>query len=162
MVKIWDFAPDGSYECKKTLRGHDHNVSSVVFLPSGDKVVSCSRDQTVKIWEVETGYCIKTFSEHSEWVRSVATNLDGSLLASCGNDQTIHVWESSSGKVKCSLREHEHVVECVRFSNALADETIDQSLKEKNRSNYLLSGSRDRTVRLWSIVTGTLLKTFVS
>jgi WD40 repeat protein len=26
-VKIWDF--DSTYECLKTLKGHDHNVSSV-------------------------------------------------------------------------------------------------------------------------------------
>ena len=35
-VKLWDF---NSYECLKTLHGHDHNVSSVAFLPTGDYVV---------------------------------------------------------------------------------------------------------------------------
>jgi platelet-activating factor acetylhydrolase IB subunit alpha len=34
-IRIWDFQ---TYECKKTLHGHDHNVSSVLFLPSGDQV----------------------------------------------------------------------------------------------------------------------------
>ena len=34
--------------------GHDHNVSSVTFTPSGDHLVSCSRDKTIKIWEVST------------------------------------------------------------------------------------------------------------
>lgn len=68
-IKLWDF--NGSdYECLKTLTGncfahankidndilgHDHNVSSVAFLPSGDKIVSCSRDKTIKIWEIQTG-----------------------------------------------------------------------------------------------------------
>ena len=36
-VKLWDF---NTYECLKTLHGHDHNVSSVAFLPTGDYVVS--------------------------------------------------------------------------------------------------------------------------
>lgn len=35
--------------------GHDHNVSSVTFLPSGDYLVSSSRDKTIKMWEVATG-----------------------------------------------------------------------------------------------------------
>jgi platelet-activating factor acetylhydrolase IB subunit alpha len=35
--------------------GHDHNVSSVCFMPSGDFIVSSSRDKTIKIWEVATG-----------------------------------------------------------------------------------------------------------
>jgi hypothetical protein len=34
-VKLWAFT---TFECVKTLRGHDHNVSAVCFLPSGDQV----------------------------------------------------------------------------------------------------------------------------
>ena len=52
-VKLWDFS---TFDCIKTLQGHDHNVSSVTFLPSGDFLVSSSRDKTIKIWEVATGY----------------------------------------------------------------------------------------------------------
>jgi platelet-activating factor acetylhydrolase IB subunit alpha len=36
------------------ILGHDHNVSSVTFTPSGDHIISCSRDKTIKIWEVST------------------------------------------------------------------------------------------------------------
>ena len=37
------------------VTGHDHNVSSVTFMPSGDSIVSASRDKTIKMWEVSTG-----------------------------------------------------------------------------------------------------------
>ena len=37
------------------VSGHDHNVSSVQFMPSGDFIVSASRDKTMKMWEVATG-----------------------------------------------------------------------------------------------------------
>ena len=40
-------------------QGHDHNVSSVTFLPSGDYLVSSSRDKTIKMWEVATGLVLK-------------------------------------------------------------------------------------------------------
>lgn len=36
--------------------GHDHNVSSVAIMPNGDHIVSASRDKTMKMWEVATGY----------------------------------------------------------------------------------------------------------
>lgn len=36
--------------------GHDHNVSSVAIMPNGDHIVSASRDKTIKMWEVATGY----------------------------------------------------------------------------------------------------------
>ena len=67
-IKLWDMS--GSvYENIKTLRGHDHNVSSVAFLPSGDFIVSSSRDKSIKLWEVLTGYCIRTFTGHRDWIR---------------------------------------------------------------------------------------------
>lgn len=36
--------------------GHDHNVSSVAIMPNGDHIISASRDKTMKMWEVATGY----------------------------------------------------------------------------------------------------------
>lgn len=38
------------------LAGHDHNVSSVAIMPNGDHIISASRDKTIKMWEVATGY----------------------------------------------------------------------------------------------------------
>ena len=52
-IKLWDFQQ--TFECIKTMHGHDHNVSSVAFAPSGDVVVSGSRDKTIKMWDVATG-----------------------------------------------------------------------------------------------------------
>lgn len=53
-IKLWDFTQ--TFECFKTMLGHDHNVSSVAFVPAGDFVLSASRDKTIKMWEVATGY----------------------------------------------------------------------------------------------------------
>lgn len=52
-IKLWDFTQ--TYECFKTMLGHDHNVSSVSFVPAGDFVLTASRDKTIKMWEVATG-----------------------------------------------------------------------------------------------------------
>lgn len=38
------------------MHGHDHNVSGVTFVPNGDFIISSSRDKTIKMWEVATGY----------------------------------------------------------------------------------------------------------
>lgn len=97
-IKLWDFQQ--TYECIKTMHGHDHNVSSVAFAPSGDLVFSGSRDKTIKAWDVTTGYCVKTYSGHREWVRMVRISTDGSLLASCSNDQTVRVWHTDSKDCK--------------------------------------------------------------
>ncbi|XP_033119059.1 lissencephaly-1 homolog [Anneissia japonica] len=162
-VRIWDF---GSYECTKTLQGHDHNVSSVVFAPNGDFVFSCSRDKTIKMWEVASGYCVKTFTGHREWVRMIKIYHDGSLIASCSNDQTVRVWAVSSKECKAELREHDHVVECIAWAPECAhpviNEAIGAEIKKGGRSGpYLISGSRDKTIKMWDVSAGICIMTLV-
>lgn len=175
-AKLWDFQ---TYECTKTLQGHEHNVSGVTFIPpTGDYLATCSRDQTIKIWEAATGYCKKTLSGHDDWVRCIAANPDGRFLASGSNDQSVRVWEVESGKCIAELREHTHVVETVSFAPEAARLAIVESLGsagvlgtgggdgavaegEVPSQVYLVSGSRDKTVKLWEALTQQCILSFV-
>ncbi|KAJ7387324.1 Positively regulates the of the minus-end directed microtubule motor protein dynein [Desmophyllum pertusum] len=163
-IKLWDFH---EFECVKTLTGHDHNVSSVTFLPSGDYLVSSSRDKTIKMWELATGFCVKTFQGHREWVRRVRVSNDGSLIASCSNDQTIRVWVVSTKECKCDLRDHEHVVEDVAWAPESANPYIAEAagIESAKRGGspgpYLVSASRDKSIRMWDAGTGMCLMTLV-
>lgn len=146
-IRLWDIQE--TYSCIKTLQGHDHNVSSVTFTPTGDHVVSSSRDRSIKIWEVATGYCIRTLLGHRDWVRQIRIFHDGSLMASCSNDQSILVWQiptsalSSNNNLECKhfeLRGHEHVVECI----AWAPDSSSQSIMEAagiQSSNKMTNGN---------------------
>ncbi|XP_052075618.1 lissencephaly-1 homolog [Mytilus californianus] len=166
-IKIWDFTTD--YECVKTLYGHDHNISSLTFMPSGDFIVSCSRDKTIKMWEISSGYCVKTFTGHREWVRMVRVYHDGSLLASCSNDQTVRVWVTATKECKAELREHEHVVECIAWAPETAHHDINEAVNtdsKKGKGNmrsgpFLISGSRDKTIKMWDISVGLCLFTLI-
>lgn len=205
-IKLWDFSTDGDYECLKTLRGHDHNVCGVVFAPptaGEDLLYSCSRDNTIKVWEIATGYCVNTLNGgHSDWVRDVAVSDDGLYLASCGNDRSILFWDLQHTRVLQAIREHEHVVESVAFARSgVQEQAIEKAHAKKlvavgavglgngdalaaaasaeaseagsavdmvdvgagpRRIKFLVSGSRDRTVRLWEAFSGTLLMNFAS
>ena len=44
---------------KWTWRGHDAEVQAIALLSDG-RALSGSRDQTMKVWKIETGECIKT------------------------------------------------------------------------------------------------------
>jgi WD40 repeat protein len=43
-------------------------VNSCAWSPDGTKVVSCSDDNTLRIWDVSRGECIVTLSGHEHWV----------------------------------------------------------------------------------------------
>ena len=70
-----------------SLFRHEHNVSSVAFLPNRDFILSGSRDKLIKLWDVTNGYCVQNFSKHTEWVRVVLVNEEGTFFASCSSDK---------------------------------------------------------------------------
>lgn len=171
-IKLWD--PSDEYKNIRTLPGHDHSVSAVRFIPSGaagspmsgNLLVSASRDKTLKIWDVTTGYCVKTLQGHVDWVRDVAPSIDGRFLFSAGNDQVPRLWDVSSGEAKSTFLGHEHVVECVSIAPAAtyphlaALAGLKKPPPASSSAEFVATGSRDKTIRLWDS-RGTLIKTLI-
>lgn len=171
-VKLWD--PSDEYKNIRTLPGHDHSVSAVRFIPSGaagsplsgNLLASASRDKTIRIWDVTTGYCVKTIRGHAEWVRDVAPSFDGRWLLSVGNDQTARLWDAASGEAKTTFVGHDHVIECCVFAppSSYAHLAALAGLKKPppagSSAEFLATGARDKTIKLWDS-RGTLIKTLV-
>lgn len=53
-IKIWDTKSE--YRNIRTLKGHEHTVSSVSMIPGTQFIVSVSRDATIRVWDSVTGY----------------------------------------------------------------------------------------------------------
>eukprot|EP00970_Alexandrium_tamarense_P001036 scaffold114_cov200-Alexandrium_tamarense.AAC.6 len=146
-------------------------------------VVTASRDSTVKFWDLETGFCDATVSDHSDWVRCLAvrpasgnagesdaakqentTTSSLALVATSGNDRTIYVYNAHEKREKVAeLRGHDHVVESLSFlcssllpkkGSAASRPTTSAAEGASSSWEYLASGSRDRTVRLWTVANG--------
>jgi platelet-activating factor acetylhydrolase IB subunit alpha len=148
-VKIWDF--QSLFTCVKTLRGHQHNVSCCCFVHGNEgKVISCSRDGSIRLWELERGVCVKILKGHEGWVRFVDTSQDGRFAVSCGDDRTVRVWELATGVCKCILRGHTHVVQCVVFALCGSTKSISSSFGIPSTSQIVMSCGRDKNVILWN------------
>lgn len=171
-IKLWD--PSDEYKNIRTLPGHDHSVSAIRFIPSGaagspasgNLLVSASRDKTLRIWDVTTGYCVKTLRGHSDWVRDVAPSFDGRWLLSAGNDQVARLWDASSGEAKATFLGHDHVIECCTFAPAAtyphlaAMAGLKKPPPASSSGEFLATGSRDKSIIVWDS-RGTIIKTLI-
>ena len=47
--------------CGLTFKGHKNMIRTMSIEPAGQFLASGSDDGTVRVWEIQTGYCMKTF-----------------------------------------------------------------------------------------------------
>ncbi|KAM6476127.1 hypothetical protein HDV62DRAFT_384573 [Trichoderma sp. SZMC 28011] len=137
-VGIWDMKST----CLR-FEGHKKSVLSVVFSPNNQLLASGSSDETIKVWDINSGACLQTLEGHDKPINSVIFCPSGHRLISASSDSTIRVWDIDSGVCLQTLEDHENSVKSVVFSPD---------------GQLLASGSFDGTVRVWDIESGTCLR----
>jgi len=128
----------------RTLSAHEHAVLGLAFSPDGKTLASGSADNSVKLWNVQTGAEIPLILRHTSWVTCVTFNPGGTILASGSYDNTIKWWNPQTGMSINQLRGHTDYVHAIAFS---PDGT------------KFASASKDGTLKIWDGQDGRLLRT---
>ncbi len=72
--------------------------------PDGRRAVSGSDDETLRVWDLESGRCLRTLEGHSSGVRSVSVTPDGRRAVSGSDDETLRVWDVESGQPRTVVK----------------------------------------------------------
>lgn len=129
----------------RRFEGHTASVGSVAFSPDGRQALTASNDQTVRLWEVETGSEIRRFTGHDGLVLSAVFSPNGQRILSCGADKTIRLWNARTGVEIRRFEGHTDWVWRAVFSSD---------------GRRIVSGSYDFTARLWDADSGQQLRVF--
>jgi len=120
------------------FEAHPEPISTMAVSPTTNVIATGAgySDQTIKLWNAESGEAIGELTGHKSWISGLAFSPDGTLLASSSSDQTIRLWDTKSWAPVATLRGHEDELYCLAFSPD---------------GRRLISGDKDGSVRLWQI-----------
>jgi WD40 repeat protein len=160
-LKLWDVSSGAE---RATLEGHSESrshaesrvggrhgpaVIACAFSPIGTVLVSASEDETLKIWDVETGANLHTLRGHHGPCEAVAFSPDGTEIASISPGSatilgfheaydvqpgSLKVWDARTGVERVTLEGHAGLVHACAFSPD---------------GGLLASAGHDRTLRVW-------------
>jgi WD40 repeat protein len=77
-VHIWRM---GDMPERLALDGHADMTPCVAFRPQGDLLATCSKDKTVRLWDVKTGQLHHVLPSFAGMVQNLSFSADGNILA---------------------------------------------------------------------------------
>ncbi|KAF8751629.1 Encoded by [Rhizoctonia solani] len=149
-----------------------YGFNSLAFSPDGARLISSSRDRTIRMWDTRTGAALEFCKSYAQDIPSVAFSPDGTLwhfdprplenhtmgvtviifspdstkFASGSYDRTIRVWLTNADGATLgpthAFKGHTAGILAIAFSPD---------------GDSLVSGSLDRTIRIWNSANGTPL-----
>lgn len=129
------------------LTGHTQAVRTIAFSPDGQLLASGGEDRTIRLWNVASGQCIRVLPGHS-WSVSALVFESNHTLISGSWDKTIKVWQVETGTAITQWEGHTDSITSVAVSRR---DRLEEPNELRNPLNqcFLVSGSRDRTVKQW-------------
>lgn len=130
-------ASDALREAKSLAKqsdGHRGEVRVAVFSQDGQRLFTAGEDNSVILWDPETGQKIRTLLGHAGPITSIDESPDRRQILTASEDNTARIWDVQTGQPLLSLEAHTD-----RLLTAIYSPDGDS----------IATLSQDGTVRLW-------------
>eukprot|EP00916_Digyalum_oweni_P027240 GHVL01044648.1.p1 GENE.GHVL01044648.1~~GHVL01044648.1.p1 ORF type:complete len:845 (+),score=91.68 GHVL01044648.1:63-2597(+) len=150
-IRIYNY---NTLEKIKEFEAHSDYMRCLAVHPTLSAILSCSDDMSIRLWDWDKDWqLLQTFESHSHYVMYIDWNPKDPLIFVSGSlDRSVKVWgisptgsQSSNASQQTvssphfTLSGHEKGIYCVQFAPGVKP--------------YLLSGSDDKTIRVWDYQT---------
>jgi len=118
------------------LKGHEDDISSIMFSKDNARVLTSSWDHTVRLWDSKTGTIIQTY-HHPDWVCNAQFGPAEAWIVSGGIDGYMRFFDTQSGSL---LSEYFQRDSSARFGKlALSDNGTTVAARDCGSIHYFLN-----------------------
>ncbi|OLL24011.1 putative WD repeat-containing protein [Neolecta irregularis DAH-3] len=135
-------------KAKSIYRGHSGPVTSVVLanIDKDKRLYTGSWDNTIKMWNAETGDCLATLDKHSDFVKCLLYVPQLNMLFSGSSDKSIIGWE-----IRPDLENYHRKVFVLKgHTRGVEDLALDTSCPDSGHV-WIWSAGSDREIRRWKV-----------
>lgn len=181
-TRLWRIdRENNSYTCYAVFTGHLESVGAValpkVVPPENSEafknpldhppafMISGSQDRFVQKRDIprqsqkaNVSASLKRLA-HDKDINALDVSPTGRLFASASQDKTVKIWDSERLEVQGILKGHKRGVWTVRFA-PLHTPAIQGEQGSVSGKGVILTGSGDKTIKLWNLTDYTCLRTF--
>jgi WD40 repeat protein len=101
-ARVWDSSDGRELLC---LRGHRSQITAVAFGPDGRWLVTGGMDGTARVWDAVSGQELRIFQgPNTGQIWSVAVTPDGKGVVTGGDNGLARIWDAASGQVLLTLQ----------------------------------------------------------
>lgn len=141
LIPIWNL-DDGRLD--QMLQGHTGEILQICMTTHDRYALSCSRDQTTRMWEIQTGQCIRVIHEPKchDYMFHLAITQDNRFAIIQGHH--LGVYSLDNGQQIYQLQEDNHYHPITRLTIS-------------NDDQYVIVCYESNTTEIWNIMTGELI-----
>ena len=142
-VKLFDLT---TLKLVKTFSKLEYFVEAVALTPDGKFAIACA-ENTIKVWDIESGNEVYTLNGHSGQIKALAVTHNSRFLVSGGDDKMVKIWDLETGKNIRTFTGHtESILGIVVGLN----------------DKFIITCSPNDESRMWDLEQGTQVQSFAN